>query len=46
MTIIDLSGTAPGGTGTMGAGAASRRLRGYLAEPAGTGPFPPVLMIH
>lgn len=36
MTIIDLTA---GGTG-------SRNLRGYLAEPEGTGPFPAVLMIH
>jgi len=41
MTIIDLSGA-----GHSGAGAASRNLRGYLAEPEGTGPFPAVLMIH
>ena len=36
MTMIDLSR----------AGAAATNLRGYLAEPAGTGPFPAVLMIH
>ena len=39
MTIIDLSGA---GTAPTNAG----NLRGYLAEPAGTGPFPAVLMIH
>lgn len=33
----DQAGSAPGG---------SRTLRGYLAEPEGTGPFPAVLMIH
>jgi carboxymethylenebutenolidase len=48
MTIIDLSGAgtlagAPhGGTSAVG----SPHLRGYLAEPSGTGPFPAVLMIH
>ena len=36
MTIIDLTA----------AGTGSRNLRGYLAEPEGTGPFPAVLMIH
>jgi carboxymethylenebutenolidase len=36
MTIIDLSA----------AGTGSPNLRGYLAEPEGTGPFPAVLMIH
>ncbi|MCB5292708.1 dienelactone hydrolase family protein [Arthrobacter sp. SO3] len=36
MTIIDLSV----------AGTGSPNLRGYLAEPEGTGPFPAVLMIH
>lgn len=36
MAIIDLSAAAPG----------SPSLRGYLAEPEGTGPFPAVLMIH
>lgn len=39
MTIIDLSEA-----GTADAG--SRNLRGYLAEPSGTAPFPAVLMIH
>ncbi|MBT2596552.1 dienelactone hydrolase family protein [Arthrobacter sp. ISL-72] len=38
MTIIDL--------GNTGVAARSRNLRGYLAEPAGTGPFPAALMIH
>ncbi|WLQ07200.1 dienelactone hydrolase family protein [Arthrobacter oryzae] len=38
MTIIDLSGP--------GTSAGSPNLRGYLAEPEGTGPFPAVLMIH
>ena len=38
MTTIDLSGP--------GTSAGSRNLRGYLAEPEGTGPFPAVLMIH
>ena len=36
MTIVDLPA----------AGTGSRNLRGYLAEPEGTGPFPAVLMIH
>src|ERR1700730_3592502 len=39
MTDIDLSDLAA-------ARAASRRLRGYLASPAGTGPWPAVVMIH
>jgi len=38
VTIIDL--------GNTGVAAGSRNLRGYLAEPEGTGPFPAVLMIH
>ncbi|MFF1382137.1 dienelactone hydrolase family protein [Arthrobacter sp. NPDC058288] len=47
MTIIDLSGA--GNTAGTPAGAAvtgSPNLRGYLAEPAGPGPFPAVVMIH
>ncbi|MDR7082661.1 carboxymethylenebutenolidase [Arthrobacter ginsengisoli] len=46
MTLIDLSaaGTASAGAATALTG--SRNLRGYLAEPAGNGPFPAVLMIH
>jgi carboxymethylenebutenolidase len=39
MTDIDLSGLAADRDG-------SRRLRGYLASPAGTGPWPAVVMIH
>jgi carboxymethylenebutenolidase len=39
MTIIDLS---EAGTAAEN----GRNLRGYLAEPAGPGPFPAVLMIH
>jgi len=39
MTDIDLSGLAAGRDG-------SRPLRGYLASPAGTGPWPAVVMIH
>ncbi len=34
--FVDLAGVAGG----------SRRLRGYLAQPSGDGPFPAVLMIH
>jgi carboxymethylenebutenolidase len=33
-------------TGAGGVAGGSRRLRGYLAEPAGYGPLPAVLMIH
>lgn len=45
MTIIDLTEAgSPAGTGPDATG--SRNLRGYLAEPTGTGPFPAVLMIH
>jgi carboxymethylenebutenolidase len=32
--------------GPEGVAGGSRRLRGYLAEPEGDGPFPAVLMIH
>ena len=39
MTEIDLSDLAAGRGG-------SRPLRGYLASPAGTGPWPAVVMIH
>jgi carboxymethylenebutenolidase len=39
MTDIDLSDLAAHRDG-------SRRLRGYLASPAGTGPWPAVVMIH
>ena len=39
MTDIDLSDLAGGRDG-------SRPLRGYLASPAGTGPWPAVVMIH
>jgi carboxymethylenebutenolidase len=39
MTDIDLSDLAAGRGG-------SRPLRGYLARPAGTGPWPAVVMIH
>jgi carboxymethylenebutenolidase len=39
MTFIDLSEASAAAGG-------SRNLRGYLAEPSGTGPFPAVLMIH
>lgn len=39
MTDIDLSDLAADRNG-------SRRLRGYLASPAGTGPWPAVVMIH
>jgi carboxymethylenebutenolidase len=39
MTHVDL-----GGTGTAAGG--SKNLRGYLATPTGTGPFPGVVMIH
>ena len=39
MTDIDLSDLAAAGDG-------SRPLRGYLASPAGTGPWPAVVMIH
>lgn len=45
MTMIDLSAT--GSTAGRGPGApGSPNLRGYLARPEGTGPFPSVLMIH
>lgn len=43
MTIIDLSAS---GASAGAAGGVSRNLRGYLAEPEGTGPCPAVLMIH
>ena len=39
MTFIDLSAESAVAGG-------STNLRGYLAEPAGTGPFPAVVMIH
>ena len=39
MTDIDLSDLAADRDG-------SRKLRGYLASPAGTGPWPAVVMIH
>ena len=39
MTEIDLSDLAAGRDG-------SRPLRGYLASPAGPGPWPAVVMIH
>src|SRR5258708_19818043 len=39
MTDIDLSDLAAARDG-------SRPLRGYLASPAGTGPWPAVVMIH
>ena len=39
ITDIDLSGRAAELDG-------SRPLRGYLASPAGTGPWPAVVMIH
>src|ERR1700683_1398192 len=39
MTDIDLSDLAAGRDG-------SRQLHGYLASPAGTGPWPAVVMIH
>ncbi|MFC7850969.1 dienelactone hydrolase family protein [Arthrobacter sp. NPDC057388] len=38
MTLIDLGGAKTAG--------GSRNLRGYLAQPAGAGPFPGVVMIH
>jgi carboxymethylenebutenolidase len=47
MTIIDLSGAGSNAAMPSGAaGTGSPNLRGYLAEPAGPGPFPAVLMIH
>src|ERR1700755_1971583 len=39
MTDIDLSDLAADRNG-------SRKLRGYLASPAGTGPWPALVMIH
>src|ERR1700758_5784221 len=39
MTAIDLSGLAADRNGC-------RKLRGYLAGPAGPGPWPAVVMIH
>lgn len=47
MTIIDLGGAGSNAaTPARAAGTGSPNLRGYLAEPAGQGPFPAVLMIH
>ena len=45
MTMIDLSATGSAAGRRPGA-PGSPNLRGYLARPEGTGPFPSVLMIH
>lgn len=45
MTMIDLSVTGSAAGNRSGA-PGSPDLRGYLAQPEGTGPFPAVLMIH
>ncbi|MCX6498891.1 MAG: dienelactone hydrolase family protein [Arthrobacter sp.] len=42
----DLDPHFVGLVGADGVAGGSRRLRGYLAEPSGDGPFPAVLMIH